>query len=61
MRRRGFTLIELLAATALAFFAMVAMSAIEGRGRAGLPDIVNTCVLLQCSIAARMSVWKRQV
>jgi len=31
---------HLLAATALAFFAMVAMAAIEGRARAGLPDIL---------------------
>ena len=33
--------LQLLAATALAFFAMMAMSAIEGRARTGLPDIVR--------------------
>ena len=31
---------QILAATALAFFAMLAMTAIEGRGRSGLPDIL---------------------
>ena len=31
---------QLLAGTALAFFAMMAMAAIEGRARAGLPDIL---------------------
>jgi len=32
---------QILGATALAFFAMVAMVAIDGRGGAGLPDIVS--------------------
>ena len=33
--------VKVLAAAAAAFFAMVAMTAIDGRGRAGLPDIVS--------------------